>query len=214
MYKQELIYGVKYALVLNFSFSSMILIFLIFLICKDTKDPKESQTANIMMTIAGFLELIMKSVNAYFGWTNKRKRAITLGCVMLGTAVIGIAVLQYLERWDLLKFSPILIFIITGVFISSPYMSSFAEKFPQPVIGVVQGFSTIFMFGIDFIFPLLDVKANQNAAIYKYTACFGLLILFGATLNHGLTFECGGMSRAQIQAKFRKMRKEDPDEAT
>ena len=42
MYREELIYGIKYALVINFSFSSMILVYLIFLICKDTNDPKET----------------------------------------------------------------------------------------------------------------------------------------------------------------------------
>ena len=89
------------------------------------------------MTIAGFIELIMKSLSAYFGWTKKRKRGITLGFFMLGTAVITLAMLQYLERWDLLKFSPIPIFTITGVFISAPYLASFAEKFPQPVVGFV-----------------------------------------------------------------------------
>jgi len=46
-----------------------------------------------MMTVAGFFELTMKSVSAYFGWTNKRKRGITIGFLMLGTAVLGLAIL-------------------------------------------------------------------------------------------------------------------------
>lgn len=212
-YKYELLYGIKYALVINFSFSSMIMVYLIFLICKDTNDPKESQKANLMMTVAGFIELVMKSTSAYFGWTKKRKRGITLGFIMLGTAVSGLALLQYLDRWDLLKFSPIVIFPITGVFISAPYLASFAEKFPQSVVGVVQGFSTIVMFGLDFIFPLLDVKSDQNARIYKFTAGFGMIILFGAIVNNLVTFECGGMSRAQIRKRFQRMRREEIDEA-
>ena len=130
MYKYELLYGIKYALVINFSFSSMIMVYQIFLICKDTNDPKETQQANLMMTVAGFVELVMKSLSAYFGWTKKRKLGITLGFVMLGSAVSGLALLQYLGRWDLLKFSPLVVFPITGVFISAPYLASFAEKFP------------------------------------------------------------------------------------
>lgn len=92
-----------------------------------------------------------------------------------------------------------------GVLLSVPYFSSLAELFSGPVIGVMHGLSSIFWFGYDFIFPLLDVKANGNSRIHFWSFSFSGVIMIGALLNHCFTLECSGLSRAEMRKKLKNV---------
>lgn len=203
-YRSEIIYGLKYSVVINFSLYNMFLTYLIFFITEDLEDNSEAALSNLVLTLAGGFELIIKFLSIYFGWTERRKLSITVGCLLLSVTIGGTGVLQFYGLWNWIKFVPFIAFSITGVLISSAFYASLAEKFPSPVIGMVQGLTTLLMFGVDFAFPLFDIKANNNENIHKWSYCFAGVMIIGALLSHFFTFECGGLSRVQATRKTKK----------
>lgn len=177
-------------------------VYLIFFITKDVDDPVESEKSNLFMTIGSATELAMKFVAAYYGWNNKRRRTISIGLVLLAVCMGVIATFEYLGNWNALKYTPPGVFIITGILITAPFMGSLAEKFPSPIIGIIQGSSTILASVFDFIFPLLKVKADDNSRLFMWSSIIGGISLIGALTNYFVTFECQGLTKAEIRRKF------------
>lgn len=185
----------------------MITTYWLFMVTKDIENPQETKQSNQILTVAAGVELTFKLLSTYYVWTGKRKRSLSLGMLILGILVASNGLLQFYELWDISKLSSILVFVTIGVFLSVPYYSSLAELFPGPVIGVVHGFTSLFYFGFDFLFPILNVKADLNRNIHKWSYCFGGVIVFGSLLNKLFTLECSGLTRVEMSQKLKSQRK-------
>ena len=202
-YYHEIAYGFRQSVIINLSLFNIMLIFLIFFITKNIDDGEETALSNVSLTIAGGCELFFKILSSCYQWNRKRKSSITTGMVLLSLLTGLIALLQSYDYWFLLKLMPLFIYSIIGIFISTPNFASFPELYPSPVIGIVYGFQVSIMSALDFLFPLLDVKAGQNKNISQFTLIFAGIMLLGALLNHKFTFECGGMTRSQSKKKMK-----------
>ena len=196
-------YGLKYATIINLSLGHMITTYWLFMVTEDIENPSEAQETNQILTIAAGVELIFKLLSTYYCWTVKRKRSLSVGMLILDVLVASNGLLQFYGLWELSKFSSILVFVTIGVFLSVPYYSSLAELFPGPVIGVVHEFTSLFYFGFDFVFPILNVKANKNQSIHKWSFCFSGVIVFGSLLNTLFTIECSGLTRVEMSQKLK-----------
>ena len=95
--KNELIYGIKYAIIINFGLWNMTSAYQYFLITEDLDNNSESSFSNLMLMVASIVELVSKMCSIYFGWTVKRKRALTIGLVSLSISIAGEGVLQQFD---------------------------------------------------------------------------------------------------------------------
>jgi len=202
-YKNEIRYGMKYAIILNLSLGHMITTYWLFMVTEDIENDSELESSNQILTIAAGVELIFKLLSTYYSWTSMRKKSLTIGMLILGILVASNGILQYYDLWAYCKYSAILVFVTIGVFLSVPYYSSLAELFPGPVIGVVHGFTALLNFGFDFLFPLLNVKADSNRNIHKWSYGFAAVIVLGSLLNKLLTVECSGLTRVEMNKKLK-----------
>lgn len=137
LYKKELLYGIKYSIIVNLCLFNMIATYQFFMITEDIDDKDEASFSGIMLTIAGAVELIFKFVGTYFGWTEKRKRGLTIGMLIMALTVAVNGYLQSQDHWAASKYTVNLLFLSVGVFVATSYFASLPEKFPQPVIGIV-----------------------------------------------------------------------------
>jgi MFS family permease len=131
----------------------MISIYLFFLITENIDDSKEASLSSLMLTIGGTIELIFKLFSTYYGWVAKRKRALTIGMALFAIAVALNGYFQGADKWNLCKFAPFAFFPLIGGLITTSYYASLPEKFPQPVIGIVQGTTTLIWFTLSISFP-------------------------------------------------------------
>lgn len=205
-YKPEIKFSVIYSIAIQLSCFSPVAVYAIFMITKDMEDDEEVSKSGRYLTIASFLDMLAQVVLMTFNINKKRK----VGFLISGSFLILIYSLQGIlilgEKWEMVKASIILVYIGIAYF-TSCYYAQLSEYFPQSIVGIAHSNSLIIWFLTGVIFPILDLKRDNNRILHFGSFGFALFQFFSCLLILFFVFETDGLSREDVYWRLRGGRK-------